>query len=72
MTSILFVMLKEIFLGMLGKVAGKAIMERFATRLVIHGLNKLKDYSTNDVVDDTVQDVIDKLKGKKLKVIEDE
>jgi len=71
MTTILFTALKEIFLSLLAKIAFKAVGERFATRLVVYGLNKLKDYSTNEVVDETVDDVINQLKGKRLKVIDE-
>ena len=70
MTAILFTALKEIFLSLLTKVAFKAVGERFATRLVVYGLDKLKDYSDNDVVDETVDDIINQIKGKKLQVIE--
>ena len=42
--------------------------ERFVTRLVIWGLEKLRDMSTNDVVDQTVTDIIESLKGKRLVV----
>ena len=72
MTSILFNLLKETFLALIAKIAFRTIAERFMTRLVIYGLNKIKDYSDNDVVDDTVQDIIDQLKGKRLKVADDE
>jgi hypothetical protein len=72
MTTILFNLLKETFLALIAKIAFRTIAERFMTRLVIYGLKKLKDYSTNDVVDDTVQDIIDQLKGKRLKVADDE
>jgi len=71
MTTILFTMLKEIFLSLIAKVAFKAVGERFATRLVVYGLDKLKDYSENNVVDETVDDVINQLKGKRLKVIDE-
>ena len=71
MTSILFTMLKEIFLSLVAKIAFKTVLERFATRLVVYGLNKLRDYSENEVVDSTVDDVINQLKGKKLKVIDE-
>ena len=71
MVGILFTMLKEIFLSLIAKIAFKTVLERFSTRLVVYGLEKLKDYSTNDVVDETVQDVINQLKGKRLKVVED-
>ena len=71
MISILFTALKEIFLSLLAKIAFKAVGERFATRLVVYGLDKLKDYSDNNVVDETVDDVINQLKGKRLKVIDE-
>jgi hypothetical protein len=71
MTTILFTMLKEIFLSLVAKIAFKTVLERFATRLVIYGLEKLKGYSTNEVVDETVQDVINQLKGKGLKVVDE-
>jgi len=71
MVNILFTMLKEIFLSLIAKVTFKVVLERFSTRLVIYGLEKLKNYSTNEVVDETVQDVINQLKGKGLKVVED-
>ena len=71
MTTILFNLLKETFLSLVAKIAFRTVAERFMTRLVIYGLNKLKDYSTNEVVDETVQDIIDQLKGKRLKVVDD-
>ena len=71
MASIIFIMLKEILLGIVGRIGLKIVGERFATRLVIYGLNKLKDYSTNDVVDGTVDDIVKSLKGKKLKVADE-
>lgn len=72
MTTIMFNLLKETFLALIAKIAFRTIAERFMTRLVIYGLQKLKDYSTNDVIDETVQDIIDQLKGKRLKVVDDE
>ena len=71
MVGILFTMLKEIFLSLVAKIAFKAVLERFSTRLVIYGLEKLKNYSSNEVVDETVQDVINQLKGKGLKVVDE-
>lgn len=70
MISILFTALKEILMTLVFKLGFKILAERFATRLVIYGLEKLKTYSTNDVVDETVQDIINQLKGKKLKVVD--
>jgi hypothetical protein len=69
--SILAPLFKEVGLAMIGKLFGKVIVERFMTRVVVYGLSKLKSYSTNDVVDATVDDVIALLKNKKLKVIDD-
>jgi len=68
--NIAFVLLKEILLSMVAKVAFKAVAERFATRLVVYGLEKLESYSTNYVVKDTVNDIKNQLKGKGLKVID--
>jgi hypothetical protein len=70
MINIAFVLLKEILLSMVAKVAFKAVAERFATRLVVYGLEKLESYSTNYVVKDTVNDIKNQLKGKGLKVID--
>ena len=71
MVGILFSILKETLFALVAKIAFKAVAERFATRLVIYGLEKLKDYSTNDVVDGTVQDIVNQLKGKRLKVMDE-
>ena len=70
MINIAFVLLKEILLSMVAKVAFKAVAERFATRLVVYGLEKLESYSTNYVVKDTVNDIKNQLIGKGLKVID--
>ncbi|MBY0416453.1 MAG: hypothetical protein K2W88_00120 [Pararheinheimera sp.] len=71
MPTVLITLLKELLMATIAKVAWKAVAERFWTRLVLLGLEKLKEKSTNDVVDETVQDVIDALKGKRLKVVEE-
>lgn len=55
---------------MIAKVTWGAVAERFATRLVVYGLEKLESYSTNYVVKDTVNDIKNQLKGKGLKVID--
>jgi len=70
MINIAFVLLKEMVLSMAGKVMWGAVAERFATRLVVYGLEKLESYSTNYVVKDTVNDIKNQLKGKGLKVID--
>jgi len=42
MTQILYMVLKETILSLLGRVMWKAIAERMATRLVVYGLKKLE------------------------------
>jgi len=71
MTNIMYNLLKETFLSLVGKLAFRVLAERFMTRLVIYGLNKLRQQSTNEVIEETVQDVLSQLKGKKLKVIDE-
>jgi len=71
MTNIVYNLLKEVFLSLVGKLAFKVLAERFMTRLVIYGLEKIRSYTTNEVVEETVQDVLSQLKGKKLKVIDE-
>ncbi|ENP7457761.1 hypothetical protein ACEC37_001488 [Vibrio fluvialis] len=70
LTSILGKTLWEILKGLFFQVAWKVILERFASRLVIWGLEKIKTLSTNDVTQETVNDIILSLKGKKLKEVE--
>ena len=71
MIGIVFTLLKEVLLSVAGKIAFKVIAERFATRLVIYGLEKLQKTPTNDVIDETVEDIILQLKGHKLKVVDE-
>lgn len=71
MVSIAVTLIKELFLSIIGKIAFKAILERFFTRMLIYSLEKLKDMSTNTVVDETIDDVIKSLSGKGLVVIEE-
>ena len=70
MIGLIWVFVQEIALSMVGKVALKHVGERLATRMVVHGLNKLKDKVDNDVAKETVDDIVDSLKGKRLKVID--
>ena len=70
MTTIAYSLLRETFLSLVGKLAFRVLAERFMTRLVVYGLEKLRGYTTNEVVEETVTDIISQLKGKKLKVID--
>lgn len=70
LTGIVGKTLLEIIKGLFFRITWKVILERFASRAVIWGLEQLRDLSTNDVVQDTVDDVIYSLRGKRLKEIE--
>lgn len=59
----------DVLKGLVFQIGWKIILERFATRLVVWGLETLKGLSTNDVVQGTVDDVIASLQGKRLKEI---
>jgi hypothetical protein len=72
MIMILWGVLQETFMALIGKIAFRIIFERMFTRLVIFGLKKLAKQTTNEVVEKTVYDIIMSLQGKKLKVVEDE
>ncbi|MBT5234245.1 MAG: hypothetical protein HOM18_03010 [Candidatus Marinimicrobia bacterium] len=69
MTQILYMVLKETILSLLGRVMWKAIAERMATRLVVYGLKKLEGYSTNEVTSGLVKDILASLEGKGLKAL---
>jgi len=69
MTQILYMVLKETILSLLGRVIWKAIAERMATRLVVYGLKKLEGYSTNEVTSGLVKDILASLEGKGLKAL---
>ncbi|MGF1842458.1 hypothetical protein L4C39_04585 [Vibrio clamense] len=69
LTGIIGKTLLEVLKGLFFQIGWKIILERFATRAVVWGLEKLRDLSTNDVVQATVDDVIASLQGKRLKEI---
>ncbi|WP_375751593.1 hypothetical protein [Vibrio sp. HN007] len=70
LTGIIGKTIWEVLKGLFLQITWKVILERFATRAVIWGLEKLKGLSTNDVVEGTVSDIIQSLKGKRLKEVE--
>ena len=70
MTPVITALVKEVGLSLVGRLAFRVLAERFATRLVLYGLNKLQSQATNEVAKETVTDIISQLKGKKLKVID--
>ncbi|BDU38741.1 hypothetical protein [Vibrio nigripulchritudo] len=70
LTAIIGKTLWEVVKGLFFRIAWKVILERFATRLVIWGLEKIASLSTNTVTTETVNDIIQSLKGNKLKEVE--
>ncbi|MBJ2147546.1 hypothetical protein JC606_14315 [Vibrio sp. IB15] len=69
LTGIIGKTLLEVLKGLFFQIGWKIILERFASRLVVWGLEALRDLSTNDVIQETVDDVIASLQGKRLKEI---
>lgn len=69
LTGIVGKTLLEVLKGLVFQIGWKIILERFATRLVVWGLETLKGLSTNDVLQETVDDIIASLQGKRLKEI---
>ena len=71
MLKVLISSLMEVLKGILFQIGWKVVLERFATRLILWGLTTLKKLSTNDVVDETIEDVMASLRGKRLKEVPD-
>lgn len=69
LTGVLGKTVWEVLKGLLLQIAWKVIVERFATRVVVWGLEKLKSLTTNDVAQDTVDDILLSLQGKRLKEV---
>ncbi len=59
----------DIVKGIFLQITWQVIVERFATRMVVWGLEKLKTLTTNDVMQNTVDDVLLSLQGKRLKEV---
>lgn len=71
MVKIVLMAVVEIAKGMLFKIAWQAVGERFFSRLVIYGLEKLNAMTSNEVATETLNDITSSLKGKRLKVIDE-
>lgn len=69
LTGIIGKTLLEVLKGLFFQISWKIILERFATRAVVWGLETLKGLTTNDVMQETVDDIIASLQGKRLKEI---
>ncbi|YCO01553.1 hypothetical protein ACB087_01260 [Vibrio sp. VNB-15] len=59
----------ELLTTLIAKITWDVVLERFATRLVVWGLETLKNLSTNDVLQGTVDDILQSLQGKRLKAL---
>ena len=70
--NVILNLLKEVLLAMVFKVAWKVVLERALTRVTITSLRWLAKLTTNTVDDQTVEDIIASLKGKRLKVVDDQ
>ena len=68
-TGIVGKTLLEVLKGLFFQISWSIILERFATRSVVWGLETLKGLTSNDVMQETVDDIINALQGKRLKEI---
>jgi hypothetical protein len=59
-------LLQEMGKGFIGRIAWKYVVERMMTRTAVHLLQKLADKSSNTLVDETVEDLINLLEGSGL------
>ncbi|EGR3300034.1 hypothetical protein CGH87_05175 [Vibrio parahaemolyticus] len=69
LTGIVGKTLLEVLKGLFFQIGWSIILERFATRTVVWGLETLKGLTSNDVMQETVDDIINALQGKRLKEI---
>lgn len=56
----------DVTAAVLGRIRWTVVLERLLTRMLVATLRWIKELSTNDVVDETVDDVIEQLKDKRL------
>lgn len=71
MINAFMLVLIETLKALFFKIAFKAVLERFITRLVIWGGDKLVKMTSNDLDDETWLDIKSQLTGKGLKVADD-
>lgn len=65
MTASLMIV-KDILLSLIGQIAFREIGRRYAKRLAIYALEKLRDEEwTGKVTDETIDDIISELKSAK-------
>lgn len=56
----------DVTAAVLGRIRWTVVLERLLTRMLVATLRWIKELSTNDVVDETVDDIIEQLKDKRL------
>lgn len=59
-------LIADIISAVLGRINWTVVLERLLTRLLVSVLRWIKELSTNDVFDETVDDIISQLKEKRL------
>lgn len=60
----------EILKAIIFRLPWHVLFERFVTRGIVWGLNKLVKMKSNDLVQGTADDLIKSLEGKRLAVID--
>lgn len=71
MIKVILLAVFEVLKAMVFKVAFKHVFERFVTRLVLWGGDKLVGMTTNTLDDKTWIDIKTELSGRRLKVVDD-
>lgn len=64
--AIIFKLLLDMGKATLFQIGWKIVLERFWSRLVAHGLRKIADMNTNELITETAEDILNDLSGKKL------
>lgn len=59
-------LIADIISAVVGRINWTVVLERLLTRLLVSVLRWIKELSTNDVFDETVDDIISQLKEKRL------
>ena len=59
-------MLKDALLALFMKIEWKVVIERATTRFVVRGLHRLARLSTNSLLTETVDDIVNQLQSKGL------
>ncbi len=63
----LFILLWEILQAIMSQITWTVVLERFLTRLLVGTLKWLKELSSNQLVDETIEDILDGLRQKGLR-----